>query len=124
MNRKFTYFGLASVLLISVAPAYSQAPPAPAPKDASAAEAKLPTVDELSDKCAKGSGGKDAWAKLKTMSMTGTIDVPTFGVSGTVEVLPSAQIRSFASVPLQTANMSKRKASTARRAGLPTRKRA
>jgi len=84
MNRKFTYFGLASIFFICAAPAHSQT--APAPKDPPAAETKLPTADELSEKCAKGSGGKDAWAKLNTMVMTGTVDIPTFGVSGKVEM--------------------------------------
>ncbi|MBS1840585.1 MAG: hypothetical protein JSS69_00060 [Acidobacteria bacterium] len=84
MNRKFTYFGLASIFLIYTGPAHSQT--TPAPKDPPAAEAKLPTADELSEKCTKGSGGKDAWAKLNTMVMTGTVDIPTFGVSGKIEV--------------------------------------
>jgi len=84
MNRKFIYFGLASIFFICVAPAHSQT--APAPKDPPTAEVKLPTADELAEKLAKGSGGKDAWAKLNTMTMTGTVDIPTFGVSGKVEI--------------------------------------
>src|SRR5215475_9164073 len=85
MNRKFSYFAITSLLLISVAPAYCQTASAPT-KDATAADAKLPSADEISDKCAKASGGKAAWAKLNTMVMTGTIDIPTFNVSGKVEV--------------------------------------
>jgi hypothetical protein len=89
MNRKFTYFGIASILFISVAPAHSQTTPAAAPKDAApaTAEAKLPSVDEVADKFAKASGGKEAWAKLQTLTMTGTVDIPTFGVSGKMEIL-------------------------------------
>jgi hypothetical protein len=87
MNRKFTYFRLASILLISVAPARSQTAPAPKDPPPAAAAAKLPTVDELCDKFAKASGGKEAWAKLQTMTMTGTVDIPTFGVSGKMEIL-------------------------------------
>jgi hypothetical protein len=43
-------------------------------------------VDELSEKCAKGFGGKAAWAKVNTIILTGTVDIPTFGVSGKVEI--------------------------------------
>lgn len=87
MNRKFTYFSLASILFISVAPARSQTTPAAAPKDPPAAEAKLPSADEIADKFAKASGGKEAWAKIQTIVMAGTVDIPTFGVSGKMEIL-------------------------------------
>src|SRR6516165_8477066 len=87
MHRKFTYFGLASILFFSVAPARSQTTPAPAPKDPPAAGAKLPSADELADKFAKASGGKEAWAKVQSMVMTGTVEIPTFGVSGKMEIL-------------------------------------
>jgi outer membrane lipoprotein-sorting protein len=84
MNRRLAHFGIASLLLIGIPTARCQT--APPPKDAPAADAKLPSAEELSEKCAKGSGGKEAWAKLQTMVMTGTVDVPTFNVSGTFEV--------------------------------------
>jgi len=84
MNRKFTYLGIASLFLIWGAPAHGQT--APPPKDAAVAEAKLPSAEEISDKCARGSGGKEAWVKLKTLVMTGTIDIPTFNVSGKIEI--------------------------------------
>ena len=89
MNRKFTYFGIASILLFAVGPANSQTAPAANGTAAAPAakEEKLPSPEELSDKCAKASGGKEAWAKLQTMVMTGTVDIPTFGVSGTIEVV-------------------------------------
>ena len=84
MNRKLRNFGISSLLLVWAAPAFCQT--TPSPKDAAAKEEKLPTAEELSEKCAKGSGGKAAWAKLNTMVMTGTVDVPTFGVSGKIEI--------------------------------------
>jgi hypothetical protein len=89
MNRKFTYFSLASILFFSVAPAHSQTTPAAAPKDPppAAADAKLPSADEVAEKFAKASGGKEAWAKVQTLTMTGTVDIPTFGVSGKMEIL-------------------------------------
>jgi hypothetical protein len=88
MNRKLKYFGIASLLLIGTTSAYCQTAPTPkeaAPKDP-AKEEKLPTADELSEKCANGSGGKEAWAKLKTVVMTGTVDIPTFNAAGKVEI--------------------------------------
>lgn len=87
MNRKFTYFGITSILLLAVGPAHSQTAPAVnGAASAASKEEKLPTADDLSEKCAKSSGGKGAWAKLQTMVMTGSIDIPTFGVSGKIEV--------------------------------------
>ncbi|HJZ66466.1 MAG TPA: hypothetical protein VKD70_19225 [Candidatus Acidoferrum sp.] len=86
MKGKVHYFAIASLLLIWAAATPGQAPPVPKDKDAAAVEAKLPTAQEISDKCAKASGGKEAWAKLKTMVMTGTIDIPTYNVSGKVEI--------------------------------------
>jgi zinc protease len=84
MNRRFVHLGIASLFLIGFSPAFCQT--APPPKDPPVAEAKLPSAAELSEKCAKGSGGKEAWAKLQTMVLTGTVDIPTFGVSGKVEI--------------------------------------
>ena len=83
MNRKLRYFGSASLLMVWTAATYCQT--APAAKDSSKEE-KLPTADELSEKCAKGSGGKEAWAKLKTMILTGTVEIPTYNATGTIEV--------------------------------------
>lgn len=85
MNRRLAHFGIASLFLIGLSPAYCQT--APPPKESPAPEAKLPSAEELSEKCAKGSGGKEAWAKLQTMVVTGTVDIPTFGVSGKVEIV-------------------------------------
>jgi len=86
MNRKVHYFAFASLFLIWAAPTHGQAAPAPKDKDAAVADAKLPSAQEISDRCAKASGGKEAWAKLKTMVMTGTLDIPTYNVSGKVEI--------------------------------------
>ncbi len=73
MNHKLGSSGIACILLfVCAAPGFSQT--APAAKDAVAKEEKLPSVDELSEKCAKGSGGKEAWAKLQSIIMTGTTE--------------------------------------------------
>ncbi len=84
MNRKLRYFGTASLLLVWATATYCQT--TPPPKDAPKEE-RLPSADELSEKCAKGSGGKEAWAKLRTMVLTGTIEIPTFNATGKVEIL-------------------------------------
>jgi len=85
MNRRLSSFGIASILLfVCSAPAFSQT--AATPKDAVDKEEKLPTADELSEKCAKGSGGREAWAKLQTIVMTGTVEIPTFNVTGKIEI--------------------------------------
>jgi hypothetical protein len=74
----------AGFLSLFAGPAFPQS--TPAPKAAAAKEEALPSADELSEKCAKGSGGKEAWAKLKTMVLTGTIDIASIGMTGTVEI--------------------------------------
>ena len=85
MNQRLSCFGMSCIfLLVCAAPGFSQT--APASKDAVVKEEKLPTADELADKCAKGSGGKEAWAKLQTMVMTGTIEIPTFRLTGKMEI--------------------------------------
>ena len=74
------------------APQASKPAPTPAPSPAAlpAKDEALPTVDQLVEKCAKANGGKEAWAKLSTLVMTGTVDVPTYNMSGKVEVYAKA----------------------------------
>lgn len=86
---------LMTLLLAASLPAFSQTAPQAKPPASQAApsttkEEALPTVDQLVEKCAKANGGKEAWAKLSTLIMTGTIDVPTFNMSGKVEVYAKA----------------------------------
>ena len=72
-------------------PATKPAPtPAPAPAASPVKDEALPTVDQLVEKCAKANGGKEAWAKLSTLVMTGTIDLPTFNMSGQIEAYAKA----------------------------------
>ena len=89
MHRKLSHFAAASVLLaFCVAPAFPQA--APAPKAAAAKEEALPSADELAAKCAKASGGKEAWAKLSTQVLTGTMELTSFGMTGKIEFTAKA----------------------------------
>jgi len=61
-----------------------------APKSAPAKTEALPTADEIAAKCAKGSGGKEAWAKLSTLVMKGTMEIPAANLTGTVEIYTKA----------------------------------
>lgn len=60
------------------------------PKSAPAKTEALPTADEIAAKCAKGSGGKEAWAKLSTLVMKGTMEIPAANLTGTVEIYAKA----------------------------------
>jgi hypothetical protein len=89
MSRRLSFLAISSLCLsLYEAPAFSQT--APAPKAAAAKEEALPSVDELAAKCAKTSGGKEAWAKLSTQTVSGTIDLQTYGLSGKVEFTAKA----------------------------------
>lgn len=86
---------LLTLLLAGSMPAFSQtapqaSPPASTPAASPAKEEVLPTVDQLVEKCAKANGGKEAWAKLSTLVMTGTMDLPTYSMSGKIEVYAKA----------------------------------
>jgi zinc protease len=92
MIRKIRLLTTASVFLtLCAGPAFPQT--TPAPKAAAAKEEALPSADELSAKCAKGSGGKEAWAKIKTMTMTGTIEIPTMNMTGKMDVFAKSPNR-------------------------------
>ena len=84
-----------TLFLAGSMPAFSQtapqaSPPAPSLAPAPTKEEAVPSVDQIVEKCAKANGGKEAWAKLSTLVMTGTIDVPTYSLSGKVEVYAKA----------------------------------
>ncbi|MGH9801281.1 MAG: hypothetical protein ACRD82_13020, partial [Blastocatellia bacterium] len=59
---------------------------ADAPKPAAA----LPTVDEILDKHVKAVGGKEAIEKVTSRVEKGTFEMPTFGVSGSIETYAKA----------------------------------
>jgi len=85
LTGKFLPVSLA--VLLTASTAFSQTP---AKTSAPAKEDALPSVDQLVEKCAKANGGKEAWAKLSTLVMTGTMDLPTFGMTGKVEIYAKA----------------------------------
>jgi hypothetical protein len=89
MNRKLAGFASASVFLaVCVLPVCPQT--VPAPKAVSGKEEAPPTVDELAAKCAKASGGKEAWAKLSTQVLIGTIELTSLGMAGKIEFTAKA----------------------------------
>src|SRR2546430_12354231 len=74
-----------SVLLLAyTVPCFSQS--TSTPNAAPAKDGPLPSVDEIAAKSAKGSGGKEALAKLSTLVMTRTMGIPTAGVTRKIEV--------------------------------------
>ena len=56
-----------------------------APFTAAAQDAALPSADQLLDKYVAAVGGKDAIQKINSRVVKGTLDVVTFGASGTFE---------------------------------------
>lgn len=77
-----------ALLFLNARSSYSQA--TPPPKSEPSKAAALPTVDEISEKCARASGGKEAWAKISTVVTTGTMDIPAAGLTGKVEITAKA----------------------------------
>ena len=77
-----------ALLFVNVRPSYPQA--TPQPKTLASKTDALPSVDEIAAKCAKGSGGKEAWAKISTVVMTGTMEIPAAGMTGKVEITSKA----------------------------------
>lgn len=89
MRRTLKLLAVISVLLFTyTVPCFSQS--TTAPKTAQSKDDPLPTVDELAAKCAKGSGGKEAWAKISSIAMTGTVEIPAIGMTGNVEITAKA----------------------------------
>jgi len=100
MNRKSSYLSIASVLLFLVCAAPARSQVKEGTKVAPAKDAALPSVDELAEKCAKGSGGKEAWAKLSTLVMTGTMEIPAASMTGKIEIYAKAPNKNLQIVSL------------------------
>ena len=89
MNPKMRFAGSILILLFAGAsPCYPQA--APAPQGGPSKNEALPSVDEIAAKCAKGSGGKAAFAKLSTQIISGTVDIQAAGLTGKIEIFSKA----------------------------------
>lgn len=91
MYPKLRLFTAVSILLlVSAHPSFPQAASPPKSASVPAKKDALPSADEISEKCAKGSGGKEAWAKISTIAMTGTVEIPAMGMTGNVEITAKA----------------------------------
>jgi hypothetical protein len=89
MNPRLRFAASILILLfVGAGPCYPQA--APAPQGGPAKNEALPSVDEIAAKCAKGSGGKAAYAKLSTQIITGTVDIQAAGLTGKLEIFSKA----------------------------------
>jgi hypothetical protein len=56
------------------------------PAPTAASQAALPSADQVIDRYVTAIGGRDAWMKIKSRVSIGTVDVPAYNISGTVEV--------------------------------------
>jgi hypothetical protein len=80
---------LSAVLFCAVAVTSARAQTAastPAPAASAAPAVALPSSDQVLDKYVTAIGGRDAWMKVKSRVSMGTIDVPAYSITGTVEV--------------------------------------
>lgn len=81
-------------LFLSISPLLAQSPRAASTPPANTPS--LPSAAELADKCARASGGSEAWARLSTLVMKGAIDMPALQLRGRVELYmkaPSSLLR-------------------------------
>lgn len=60
--------------------------PAPTPPAPAAAAESLPKFDEIMEKFISASGGKENWAKIKSMSMTGAFELGGANIKGTTSM--------------------------------------
>lgn len=80
---------LALALMTTLAVA-AQEKKADAPKPDSKPAAALPTADQILDNHVKAVGGKEAIEKVTSRVEKGTFEMPTFGVSGSIEAYSKA----------------------------------
>lgn len=94
MRRTIQLTAIISLFLFAFAlPCFSQS--ANPPKNAPSKEESLPTADEIAAKCAKGSGGKEAWAKLSTQVLSGTMEITNTPIAGKLEITSKAPNKVF-----------------------------
>ncbi len=91
MLNRHTRFRRTMMVLVGTAglctgAAYAQpAPDAVAPAKPAQTE-PLPKIDEIMDKFLAATGGKDNWAKIKTMTMTGAFELAGANIKGTTSL--------------------------------------
>ena len=82
--------GLVGLCLALLSSARAQTPAKPA-----AESTKTPTVDQILDRYLEAEGGRAAFEKVTSRVMTGTIDVPSMSLKGTVVLHEKAPDRSL-----------------------------
>jgi len=95
---------LACACLSIGAVARGQTPAAKPAKQAPPAAAATPTIDQILSKYLEAEGGRAAWQKLTSRETTGTIDVPSMNLSGTVEIHEKAPDRLLGIVTINGAS--------------------
>jgi hypothetical protein len=80
---------------------YAQAPAAKAPAQATAATAELPDARTIVDRHIKAIGGRAAILAHKSMHASGTLSMPTNGISGPVEIFGAAPDRVLVKTSVQ-----------------------
>jgi hypothetical protein len=93
----FSVYAAFMLILSGAVAAQAQTAGKPA-TPAAATPAPIPTTDQLLDKYAEASGGRDAWQKLTSQQSIGTIDIPAMNISGTVEIHEKAPNKMLAVV--------------------------
>lgn len=86
---------LIALFLVSTSPLWAQSPAARSSVPSGDA-APFPSAAELADRCAQASGGAQAWAKVSTLVLKGSIEMPALQVKGRVELYhksPSSFLR-------------------------------
>jgi len=84
--------------------AQSTAASSPSVTQSQASSPKTPTADQIIDRYIEAEGGRAALSKLTSRVMTGTIDVPSMSLSGTVEVREKAPNRSLGTLTINGAS--------------------
>ena len=90
---------LGSVLVLFLCAASSAAAQVAAAKTG-AAEATLPTIDQVLDKYVAATGGRDALTKITSRQAKGTFELAAMGVTGTFTLLSKAPNKAATSVEI------------------------
>lgn len=69
--------------------------PEPAKTEPAKAAAKLPTVKEILERYVKALGGRDAYEKVKSRLMTGTVEFQPMGMKGTFESYSAPDAKAY-----------------------------
>lgn len=103
MNR---FLAVACLCLAVSAIARGQTPAAKPTKPAAppAAATATPTIDQILNRYVEAEGGRAAWQKLTSRESTGTIEVPSMSLSGTVEIHEKAPDRMLGVVTINGAS--------------------